>query len=85
MPFSFLKPDKHGRVSAIEYTRVSIARDIIRERKALGLREQALANLAGVRQDTLSRIETGKHTATVQTINKIDRALKRAVARQQKK
>lgn len=75
------KPDKHGRVPAIEYTRISIARDIIRERKALGLSQQALAELAGVRQETLSRIETGKHTATVQTINKIDRALKRAAAR----
>lgn len=78
------KPDKLGRVPAVEYTRVSIARDIIRERKALRLSQQALADLAGLRQETLSRLETGKHTASGQTLNKIDRALKAEAARQEK-
>lgn len=70
--------DKHGNVPALEYSRASIARQVIRERRAAGLSQQALANLAGLRQETLSRIETGKHTASVPTIDKIDRALKRA-------
>lgn len=30
-------PDANGHVSAIEYTRVSLARSLIRERTALGL------------------------------------------------
>jgi DNA-binding XRE family transcriptional regulator len=72
------EPDEHGRVPAIEFTRVSIARDIIRERKALGLSQQSLAELAGMRQETISRIESGKHTPTVRTIDRIDRVLKQA-------
>jgi transcriptional regulator with XRE-family HTH domain len=44
---------------------------------ALGLTQQALAKLAGVRQETLSRLESGKHSPTVRTVEKIDRALKR--------
>ena len=71
-------PDKHGNVPALEYSRASIARQIIRERRAAGLSQQALADLAGLRQETLSRIETGKHTASVPTIDKIDRALQKA-------
>lgn len=63
---------------AVEFARVSIARDIIRERRALGLSQQMLTDLAGVRQETLTRIETSKHTATIATIDKIDRALKKA-------
>jgi transcriptional regulator with XRE-family HTH domain len=65
-------------VPAIEFTRISLARDIIRERKAAGLSQQALAALAGMRQETISRIESGKHTPTARTIDRIDRALKRA-------
>ena len=72
------EPDENGRVPAIEFTRVSIARDIIRERKALGLSQQSLAELAGMRQETISRIESGKHTPTVRTIDRIDRVLKQA-------
>jgi transcriptional regulator with XRE-family HTH domain len=34
-----------------------------------------LAELAGLRQETLSRIESGKHSPTVRTVEKIDRAL----------
>jgi DNA-binding XRE family transcriptional regulator len=79
------KPDRHGRFPAIEYTRMSIAREIIRERRALGLSQQDLADLAGVRQETLSRIETGKHTVRPATIGKIDRALRRASPRQSRR
>jgi DNA-binding XRE family transcriptional regulator len=75
------EPDEQGRVPAIEFTRISIARDIIRERKALGLTQQALAELTGMRQETVSRVESGKHTPTVRTIDRIDEALKRYAKR----
>jgi predicted transcriptional regulator len=54
---------------------VSIARDIIKERRALGLSQERLAQLAGLRQETLSRLESGKHSPTVRTVEKIERAL----------
>ena len=69
------KPDKHGRFPALEYGRISLARDLIRDRKGVGLSQQRLADLAGVRQETLSRIETGKHTASPRTVDKIMRAI----------
>jgi len=70
------KPDKNGRFPALQYARISLARDVIRDRKGLRLSQQRLADLAGIRQETLSRIESGKHTASVKTIEKIDRAIK---------
>jgi ribosome-binding protein aMBF1 (putative translation factor) len=68
--------DAKGNRPALEYIQVSIARDIIKERRALGLSQLQLAELAGLRQETLSRLESGKHSPTVRTVDKIDRALK---------
>jgi ribosome-binding protein aMBF1 (putative translation factor) len=73
----FPSADAKGNVPAFEYMQVSIARDIIKERRALGLSQLQLAELAGLRQETLSRLESGKHSPTVRTVEKIDRALKR--------
>lgn len=73
---SFPPADAKGNRPALEYIQVSIARDIIKERRALGLSQLALAELAGLRQETLSRLESGKHSPTVRTVDKIDRALK---------
>ncbi len=69
------KPDANGRFPAIEYTRVSLARNLIRDRKSVGLSQERLAELAGIRQETISRLESGKHTATPGTIAKIDRVI----------
>lgn len=68
--------DVQGNRPALEYIRASIARDIIQERRALGLSQERLAELAGLRQETLSRLESGKHSPTVRTVEKIDVALK---------
>ncbi len=69
------KPDKHGRFPALQYARISLARDLIRDRKGVGLSQQRLADLAGIRQETLSRIETGRHTASRKTVDKIMRVI----------
>lgn len=69
------KPDRRGRLPALEYARISLARDLVRNRKGVGLSQQRLADLAGVRQETLSRLETGKHTASQRTIERIMRAI----------
>jgi ribosome-binding protein aMBF1 (putative translation factor) len=71
-------PDAEGNYPAVEYARTSIARDVVRERVELGLSQRDLAHLAGVRVETLCRIETGKHTASTATLAKLDRALKKA-------
>jgi DNA-binding XRE family transcriptional regulator len=57
--------DAKGNRPALEYIQVSIARDIIKERRFLGLSQLQLAQLAGLRQETLSRLESGKHSPTV--------------------
>ncbi len=69
--------DENGQYPAIETARVIIARQIIRGRKAAAWTQAELAARAGVRQETISRIETGKHSPGLKTMAKIDRALKR--------
>ncbi len=72
------QPDAGGNYPAVEYARASLARKIIRDRVEAGLSQRELALRAGVRVETLCRIETGKHTPSVPTIDKLDRALKQA-------
>jgi len=67
--------DDEGNRPALDFFNASIARDIVRERRASGLTRQALAKLAGVRQETISRLESGKHSPTARTIGKIEDAL----------
>lgn len=77
------QPNAAGNYPAVEYARASLARKIIRDRAAVGLSQRQLALRAGVRVETLCRIETGKHTPSVPTIDKIDRVLKAAAKQQQ--
>src|SRR5947207_2307771 len=72
------RPSTDGNYDAVDYARASLARNIVRDRVNAGLTQRELARLARIRIETLCRIETGKHTATVPTIEKIDRALRRA-------
>lgn len=53
-----------------------MARDIIPSRRASGWSQAELARCAGVRVETLNRIEKGKHSASIPTIDKLDRAFK---------
>ena len=74
----FPPADENGNFPALEATRVSIARTIIKDRKTAGLTQRGLADAAGIRVETLNRIEKGKVSADTATIVKIDRALKTA-------
>ena len=78
------EPDAEGNYPAVEYARAGLARNIIQDRVKTGLSQRELAELAGIRAETLCRIETGRHTASVPTIEKIDRALKKAMPRKSK-
>ena len=69
------QPDANGRFPAVEYTRVSLARNLIRDRTSAGLSQERLAKLAGIRQETISRLEGGKHSASPRTIANIDKAI----------
>jgi DNA-binding XRE family transcriptional regulator len=68
----------------LAFARISLARDIIRDRRAAGLTQQELAKLAGTRQETISRIENGKYTASVKLVDKIDRVLQSALEKRQR-
>ena len=77
----FPPADEHGNRPAVEYARVSIARKIIAGRTAAGLTQTELARRAGVRQETICRLESGKQSPTVRTVDKIDRVLQAALKR----
>ena len=76
-------PDQQGNYPAVEYARVGLARKLIRERVAARLSQRELARLAGVRFETICRIETGRHTPSVPTLVRLQRAL-RKVTQQRK-
>lgn len=79
------KPDADGNYPAIEYARASLARKIVRDRVGAGLTQRELARRAGVRVETLCRIETGKNTPSVPTVAKLDQALQSAHTRDKKR
>jgi len=74
------EPDSEGLVPAAEYLDASLARKLIRARRRVGLSQAELARRAGIRVETLNRIEKVKTTPSVRTVEKIDRALKAAEA-----
>jgi DNA-binding XRE family transcriptional regulator len=75
-----LLPEKlpDGNYPAVEYLRASLARKIIRDRRRLGLTQVELARRAGIRPETLNRVEQGKRSPSIATVEKIDRALREA-------
>jgi DNA-binding XRE family transcriptional regulator len=74
------KPDAEGNVPAVPFARAALARGIIRDRAAAGLSQAELAARSGLRTETVCRVERGRHTPSVVTIQSIDRALKKALA-----
>jgi len=71
-------PHPRGTVPAVEYARASLGRKIIKARRAAGLSQAELARRAGVRPETLNRIERGRNTPDTATIAKISRVLQTA-------
>jgi DNA-binding XRE family transcriptional regulator len=69
------KADAEGNYPAVEAARVLLARKIIRRRRAAGLTQAELARRAGLRAETLSRLEHAKHSPNVATVDKIVRTL----------
>jgi DNA-binding XRE family transcriptional regulator len=72
-PMPPLSPD--GTYPAAQAMRAMMARKIIAARNAVGLSQTALARNAGIRVETLNRLEKGKHTPVLATLARINRAL----------
>ena len=72
------EPLPSGNYPATEALAVIQARNILHARRKLGLSQVELARRAGIRAETLNRIEQGRNKPSVPTIAKIDRALKKA-------
>ena len=67
--------DAHGNVPARAAIDVSIARDLVADRIRHGWTQTELARRSGIRLETISRIESGKHFPRQETLLKLDRAL----------
>ena len=72
------EPDPDQSFPAVDYARASIARRLIRARAQAGWSQRHLAQKAGVRVETLCRIEKGRTTPSTATIARLDRALRGA-------
>jgi HTH-type transcriptional regulator / antitoxin HipB len=73
-------PDADGNYPAAETLRALLAQQLVRRRQAAGWTQAKLAARAGVRQETVSRLESGKNAPNVATVDKLDRALRGAGA-----
>ena len=70
-----------GSYPAVGYARALAARDVTRSRRRLGLSQSELARRAGVRVETLDRIERAKMTASPRVMEKLDAVLNRGPRR----
>ena len=73
-------PNPSGNRPARSAMIAMIARKLVRRRAAIGITQAQLAQRAGVRPETISRIEGGKHRPQRATLLKIDAALDEAAA-----
>ena len=69
---------RDGSRPAIAAAEAHIARAVVCRRIAAGLTQQELARRAGVRYETISRLEGAKHVPRQETILRIDQALREA-------
>jgi DNA-binding XRE family transcriptional regulator len=67
-------PDKNGNYPAIAYGRALLARRIVAARNRAGWTQAELARRAGVRKETIHRIEAGKNNPDQSTFTKIETA-----------
>lgn len=67
-----------GNYPAVEAMRAGLARKLIKRRWAVGLSQAEVARRAGIRAETLNRIEKAKVTADTATVTKISRVLDKA-------
>jgi DNA-binding XRE family transcriptional regulator len=71
-------PLPNGNYPAALTLRAILAQQIAGRRRAAGMTQVVLARRARVRLETINRLEAGKHAANVETVDRIDRALRAA-------
>jgi DNA-binding XRE family transcriptional regulator len=69
---------RSGNYPAVQALRVGLARKLIKRRWGVGLTQAEVARRAGIRPETLNRIEKAKSTADTATVAKIVRVLEKA-------
>ncbi|MFI5379701.1 MAG: helix-turn-helix transcriptional regulator [Tepidisphaerales bacterium] len=72
------RPDADGNRPALEVCNIIIARKFVSRRIKAGLTQKELARRAGVRLETICRVEGGKQRPSHETILRIDAALNEA-------
>lgn len=70
--------DTKGHRPAIAFAEAAIARNLVKDREAVGLTQRELARHAGIRVEILNRAERGATVPSVRTLTKIENALRRA-------
>ena len=70
--------DAMGRRPAVAFAEAALARNLARDREAVGMTREQLAAATGVRVDVIVRAETGATVPGVRTLTKIEDALSRA-------
>jgi transcriptional regulator with XRE-family HTH domain len=60
---------------AIPFAEAAIARNLVRDRKAVGMSQKELADAAGIRVEILNRAERGVTVPAMRTLTKIENAL----------
>lgn len=73
------KAGADGNFPAVEVGRVSLANQIIAWRHAAELSQAELAQRAGVRAETISRLEGAKHMPGAKTVDKLAKVLEKAI------
>ena len=73
--------DTDGEHPAKSAVLAVIARSMIRRRTEAGLDQKRLAALAGIRAETISRIESGRYRPRRETMLRIDKALASQIGR----
>ena len=73
------QPDRRGNRPAAATAKAVLSRSIMRQRLDAGLEQQELARLAGMRPETISRIEAGTNRPRRETIERIEAALAKAM------
>jgi len=71
-------PDEHPLADGLVLDPAALAEKLVRRRRAAGLSQAELARQAGIRPETLNRIERGRTEPDFATIRKLVTAMKAA-------